>query len=67
MKNEIEMSFSLIDCLNIRIRYSGVPKAIRIPVCLIGTTLTRSEYPTIFCIEKKIDRNHFCIDMLIKK
>lgn len=53
MKNEIEMSFSLIDCLNIRIRYSGVPKAIRIPVCLIGTTLTRSEYRTIFCNKKR--------------
>lgn len=55
MKNEIEMSFSLIDCLNILIRYSGVPKAIRIPVCLIDTTLTRSEYRTVFCIKKKKD------------
>lgn len=53
MKNEIEMSFSLIDCLNILIRYLGVPKAIRIPMCLIETMLTRSEDRTVFCIKKK--------------
>lgn len=68
MKNEIEMSFSLIDCLNILIRYSGVPKAVRIPMCLIETRLTRSEDRTVFCIKKKkIYRNYFCFDTLREK